>query len=537
MIIQSPYRVYIATVGVFLGAGIVSLGQRMLSVGLPDLRGALGLGFDEAAWIPTAYDMALMFMGPLTVYLGAVLGPRRVLLASAPFFALAWFLIPFLTNYPAIIALQVIAGLASGTFYPLSLSFALTNLPPQYTIYGIGAYSLELLTTLSIGTRLAGWLVEHASYRWFFWCEPLLALLMLPLIFFAVPNPAPRPKTTHKPKFVSFLFGSAGFALVYGTLEQGERLDWLNSPTIVAMLASGGFLLLAALVWHFIVPNPLVNLKVLWNRNALSLGIGLFSVRFVLLALLVLVPGFLGAVQGYRPLETGRVLMWSLVPLLIAGSLAARLMRRFDGRVVAALGFGLVGASALYNALLTSAWVDEDFFVSQTLLAAGLAFCLVSIVGMIGQQLQDSGAVTAAGVVRPVDVLTYAAFLQLDRLFGGQLGVTVVQRFVDLREKFHSNRLGYNVAAGNVATDEHLRTLTAGLSSVSPGLDDAQGRAVLLLGGELRREAFTLAYLDGFLLIVVVCILFMLVMAGMKPMKIYFDSAPAPALTPAKQTP
>ncbi len=525
MIIQSRYRVYVATIGVFLGAGIVSLGQRMLSVGLPDVRGALGFGVDEAAWIPTAYDMALMFMGPLTVYLGAMLGPRRVLLASAPFFALAWLLIPFVTNYPAIIALQVVAGLASGTFYPLSLSFALTNLPPQYTIYGIGAYSLELLTTLSIGTRLEAWFIDHGSYRWLFWCEPLLALIMLPLIYFAVPNPPKRPKTIPKLTFLSFLFGCAGFALIYGTLEQGERLDWLNSPTIVAMLASGGLLLVAAVIWHFVVPNPLVNLKVLWNRNAFSLGIGLFSVRFALLALLVLVPGYLGVVQGYRPLETGRVLMWSLVPLLVAGSLAARLMRRVDGRIVAAFGFGLVGFSALVNSQLTSAWVDDNFFFSQALLAAGLAFCLVSIVGMVGQYLQDSGAVTAAGVVRPMDVLTYAAFLQLDRLFGGQLGVTVVQRFVDLREMFHSNRLGYNVAAGNVATDEHLRTLTAGLLSASPGLEDAQGRAVVLLAGEVKREAFTLAYMDGFLLIVAVCILFMLVMALMKPMKIYFDPA------------
>lgn len=49
-----PANLYLATAGVFLGAGIVSLFQRLLSVGLPDLRGALGLGFDEAAWIPTA---------------------------------------------------------------------------------------------------------------------------------------------------------------------------------------------------------------------------------------------------------------------------------------------------------------------------------------------------------------------------------------------------------------------------------------------------------------------------------------------------
>ena len=74
---QNPY---VGTLGVFLGAGIVTLNGRLISVGLPDLRGAMGLGIDEASWIPTAYNMALMFMGPFSVYLGGLLGPRRVLL-------------------------------------------------------------------------------------------------------------------------------------------------------------------------------------------------------------------------------------------------------------------------------------------------------------------------------------------------------------------------------------------------------------------------------------------------------------------------
>src|SRR5438552_4921951 len=55
---QNPY---VGTLGVFLGAGIVTLNGRLISVGLPDLRGAMGLGIDEASWIPTAYNMALMY--------------------------------------------------------------------------------------------------------------------------------------------------------------------------------------------------------------------------------------------------------------------------------------------------------------------------------------------------------------------------------------------------------------------------------------------------------------------------------------------
>src|SRR5215467_13629862 len=101
---------YIGTLGVFLGAGIGTLFGRLLSVGLPDLRGALGLGFDEASWIPTAFNMALMFMGPFSVYLGGLLGVRRVLLTAAPIFILASLLLPLSPNLTVMLALQAIAG-------------------------------------------------------------------------------------------------------------------------------------------------------------------------------------------------------------------------------------------------------------------------------------------------------------------------------------------------------------------------------------------------------------------------------------------
>jgi MFS transporter, DHA2 family, multidrug resistance protein len=521
---RGDFGVYLATGGVFLGAGIVSLHQRLLSVGLPDLRGALGLGFDDAAWIPTACDMCLMFVVGFTVYFGAVFGPRRVLLVAAPIYALASAAIPLVTSYREILALEALVGLTAGTFYPLALSFALTHLPAKYTIYGIGAFSMELLTTLSLSTPLEAWFAEHWSYRWMFWAGPLLTLPLVLLVYVALPNPPARPGPKPQVSFVGFLFASLGLSLIYGVLEQGERLNWLHSGTMVAMLASGGFLLLAAAVRRWSTPNPLVNLRFLLRRNTLITAAGIFSIRFAMLAILVVLPGFLGTVQGYRPRETGRVLAWSVVPVLVGGLLAARAMRRLDGRIVMAVGFTLVGAAGIVNFHLTSAWADHDFFLSQTVLAAGLAAALVGAVGLVCQEIQESGAVVSANVVRPVDVLTFAAFFQVTRLFGGQLGVSIMQRFVDLREMFHSNRLGYGVQAGDFVTDERLQALAAGLLPGSPGGEDAQGRAALLLGAQLRGQAYTMAYADGFLLITGMCIAFLLLMVAMRPMKIYYDA-------------
>src|SRR5215470_11562830 len=119
-------------VGVFMGAGIVTLAGRLLSLGLADLKGNLGIGFDEAAWINSAFNVAIMFIGPLTVYVGAMVGARRVLLLTSAVYALVSAALPFVHSYNLLIGLLVIAGLSSGPFYPLTLSFVLRNIPIRY---------------------------------------------------------------------------------------------------------------------------------------------------------------------------------------------------------------------------------------------------------------------------------------------------------------------------------------------------------------------------------------------------------------------
>ena len=112
-----------------MGAGIATLAARFLSLGLADLKGHIGIGVDEGAWIGTAFNAATMFIGPLTVYLGAVLGTRPVLLVCSGVFAIVSACLPFAQSYSMLILLMAIAGLSSGTFYPLTLSFALLNIP------------------------------------------------------------------------------------------------------------------------------------------------------------------------------------------------------------------------------------------------------------------------------------------------------------------------------------------------------------------------------------------------------------------------
>src|SRR5207245_4207276 len=133
-------------------------------------------------------------------------------------------------------------------------------------------------------------------------------LMIMLYIYLSNPHPPKRPGPKPTLSWRGFLYASVGLSLIYGALEQGERLDWLNSGVIVAMLTAGAFLLLVAVIRRWLSPNPMVNLPFLAYRNTLLLGAGLFSFRFVLLAVSFLIPAYLGAIQNYRPLQTGNVL-------------------------------------------------------------------------------------------------------------------------------------------------------------------------------------------------------------------------------------
>src|SRR5262249_770347 len=96
----------------------------------------------------------------------------------------------------------------------------------------------------------------------------------------------------------------------------------------------------------------------------------------------------------------------------------------------------------------------------------------------------------------------------------------------------HSNMIGLHVDSGNWLTDERLKTLTGALMPNSSGAEEAHGRALQVLGGQVKVQAYTLAYADGFIAIAFVAALAIALTALMKPIKYYLD---APSLDAPKQ--
>lgn len=492
--------------GVLLGAMIASFAGRLISVGLVDLRGALHLGVDEASWIGTVFNAAMMFIGPFSVYLGGLLGPRRVLLFSASAFTLISILLPYAPTYPAMIILLLLAGLTAGTFYPLTLAFILRNLPVRFVLLGIAMYAMDIVFTTNVSTSLEAWYMDHLSWRWIFWNSAVLTPIMMVLVHFGIPaQPIPKPaEGQSRPNWRGFLYASLGLSLLYIALDQGQRLDWLNSGTIVGLVVSGTFLLLATAVRRLRMPNPLINFKFLAQRNILLLGLVLILFRFVMLATVLVIPNYLATIQGYRALQTGPVLLWVALPQCACGLLAMYLLTYVDARLILTTGFALVAIACLINAQLTSAWSGTNFWMSQIILAIGFAFAFNGLVGASVLQAINTGALN-----RPIDILTYSGFFQTLRLFGGELGTAFMQHFIPAREQFHSNILGLSVQVGQSATDQRLLTLRGGMASHSTSLAAATERAAGILGLQVRQQAFTLAITDSFMVVAwsVLCVL------------------------------
>jgi len=502
--------------GVIIGAGVVTLTSRMISLGLPDFKGHRGFGYDESAWIGTAFDVGLMFIGPFTVYLGGLIGPRRILLTAAALFTLILIFLPSIHNYGLALTAIFLAGLTSGTFYPLTLTFALRNIPLRYLPFTIALYASFVDGAVNIAPSLYGWYRDHLSWQWMFWNSAVITPVMMLCIYFGIPKSPPSREHGEVPSFAGFLYASAGLALILAACEQGERLDWWRSGVFTALFASGSFLLLCSLIRRLRGSNPLVDMPYLRQSNTILLGTGLFFFRFFLVTTIILIPQSL-AIHGFEPDQIGPAVIWtaaSFVPLaFVAGVL---LVSNVDPRLLLATGFAGMAFASFLNAGMSSAWAAPDFYRTEFLMGFGQCFAFIGLVSAIILQGLFSG-----GLSKPQRILTFSAFFHTVRIFGGTIGAILMGRFIAEREKLHSNLLGLHVQQGNWLTDGSIGQMTAGLFAKSAGLAQATGRAVDVVSARLRLQAYTLTLIDGFYLVAWVCViaLFFVALLRESPLK------------------
>lgn len=475
---------WLGIMAVLLGTFISTLTGRLSTFGLTDIRGAIHAGFDEGAWITTAFTVAQMLVTPVAVWVGSIFGPRQVLIPAALAFAATSALTPFAQNLDSLLTLQFLSGLSSGCFIPLTLSFILRSMPLRMWAYGVACYALNLELSLNISASLEGWYVDHLTWHWIFWQNVPLALGMAACLHFGVKR-LPPPDTIHRDIYGLATCG-LGLALIYAALDQGNRLDWASSGLIWGLMLAGLVLLVAFVIHEARTPFPWLDFRVVLGKPLPFLLLNIALLRLAILSTAYLIPYFLGGVRGFRALQIGDTLIWIAVPQLIVCPLAAFLLRRADPRITATLGLCLVVTACMSVAYgLTPLWSSDQFLPSQLMQAVGQSFALSGIVfiGVLN--------------LRPQDALTFGAMLQIARLFGGEAGSALVATVARVREQRASNLIGLHLQHGGYDVVQRLQ----GYAHVISHAGYQAAAAPLLLANAVRAAATTQATIDSFVVV------------------------------------
>jgi MFS transporter, DHA2 family, multidrug resistance protein len=481
---QATYHPLAGVAAVVIGAFISTINSRVTTVGLADIRGGLSLGFDEGSWVSTVFGAAQMVAAISGAWFSVVLGPRWLLLWSASIFCIASILPPFTRDPAVILSLQLVRGLAVGTFIPSTIGFIVHELPPRWWSWGLAAYAFRFVFSQNISSSIEAFYDENGLWQWIFWQNVPLTLLMMALISVGMRRQPPDLLALRRGDWWGIAFGGVGLSLLYAGIDQGNRLDWLNSGIVVGLMISGGLLIAAFVVHEFRVERPLIDLRALVHPNsglpALLIaiyGFGNTATSFVL-------PDYLTRVQGLRSLQIGDVLNWIALPQLVLVPLMAWVLRYIDARLMLALGLSVIAVGSWMDTELTHDWAADDFLPSQLIEAVGLALGITSLVTLAVSNITPAWAVTTAGLI------------QTGRLLGNEIGSAFIQTFTRVMEQVYSNLTGLHLVTGATLTEQRASQLSQLLGNRTGGNSAAQALAVL--DSLVRREAYVLAYIDAF---------------------------------------
>lgn len=475
----------LAVIAVLLSASMANIDSRIFSIGLPDLKGAFGLSFDEGAWLSTASTASQILIAPAVAWLATAFGLRRILGVPSLVFAVLSLILPFIRDFPLLLTLTIIHGLLLGMFVPAALLIIFRNLPMKWWLVAIGIYALRVGFSLNFGPALVGFYVQQLGWEWLYWQDGVIAMLMAVLVYLGAARDPINQTLVKTADWGGMLLLGTAIALIYAGLDQGNRLDWLESGTVVALLVSGAVLIAAFFINEACVREPWAHAKVLFSRN---IGLALVVILLYTLTGLSnssLVPNFLAAVAQLRPEQSGRLLLtYGVLPMAVLFPLSIWLLRRIDMRIVLAIGLSAFAAAALLGTQITNAWRLGDFVPVVLLQCVGQTFTLLPII-LIALSNSDPTRATA-----------FAAYIQIMRLGGAEIGIALMGTWLRVREQLHSNLIGLHVTSAKDQVHDLLAKLSVYFSDFSSG--KALGRSVGTLAGIVQREANVLAYIDGF---------------------------------------
>jgi DHA2 family multidrug resistance protein len=484
---------WIAVLAGMIGAFMAILNIQITNASLLDIEGGIGTGVDNGAWISTSYLIGEIVVIPLTGYLSRVFSFRLYIIASTLFFALFSMACAFAQDLGSMIAMRGLQGFAGGVLIPMAFTMVVTKLPKAQQPVGLAMFALAVTFAPAIGPTIGGYLTENYGWQTIFFINTVPSLVMIAALALTLEREPMQLGLLRHGDWAGIVTMAVGLSALQTLLEEGNKDDWFASPLIVRLAVVAAVFLIAFIWIELTVKQPLVDLRLLGNRN---FGIGTLAnvlVGFALFGSVYVLPQYLGQVQGYNAQQIGEVLAWTGLPQLLLIPLLPTLMKAVDLRYIAFTGIALFAASAFMNISMSLDYSGDQFFWPNIVRAVGQAMVITPLTAIATLDIAPKDAANASGLYNML------------RNLGGAVGTAVLETIITKREQFHSNIVGQSVTVYRDEVRQRISEMTGYF--LSHGVSDpaaAQHQAIVVLGQVVKRQALVMGFSDTFAVIGIV---------------------------------
>jgi MFS transporter, DHA2 family, multidrug resistance protein len=477
----------------WLIVGVVSLATFMevldtsiANVSLRNIAGGLSASYDQATWVLTSYLISNAIVIPISGWLADVIGRKRYYMISVGLFAASSLLCGLAPNLTILIIARILQGIGGGGLAPSEQSILADTFPPEKRGQAFAAYAIVVVVGPVLGPTLGGYITDNASWHWIFLINVPIGIISLLLVHAFVHEPEvlkkerkERLKGGLRVDYIGFALVAIGLGCLEYTLDRGEREDWLSSPVIATTAALCVLSLVGLVVWELNRKDPIVNLRLMGNRNFAITIFVMGTTGLILFGSTQLIPQMLQEVLGYTATDAGLALTAGGIATVVVMPIVGALTGKFDTRffLVPAL---MVSAAALWHLSTLNGEISFwDAAVARLFQAVALPFLFVPIN-------------TAAYIgLKPSQTNQASALLNVSRNIGGSIGISWAQTLLANQQQFHQARLVEQVSP----LDPDYNSTLGQLGSVGGG-DPMAGLGILYQ--QLTEQASMLAFLDVF---------------------------------------
>lgn len=471
---ESAKRIWVA-MSVMLATIMQALDTTIANVALPHMQGTMGATQDQISWVLTSYIVAAAIFMPLTGFITARWGRKRVFMWSVVGFTLTSMLCGAAQTLPEIVLFRLLQGIFGASLVPLSQAVLLDTYPPEQHGKAMAMWGVGVMVGPILGPTLGGWLTEYYNWRWVFYINlPFGVLAWLGLAAFVRETPIDR---TRRFDLLGFALLSLGIGAMQMMLDRGQSLDWFANPEIVVEALLAGLALYLFVAHMFTHDHPFIEPGLFKDRN-FSVGLVLiFIVGIILLATMALLPPFMQSLLGFPVIDVGYLLAPRGVGTMIAMMMVGKLSGRLDVRYM--IFFGLILTSlSLWEMTLFNANIDGwDIVRTGVTQGFGLGFIFVPL-----------STITFASLAARYRNEGTALF-SLMRNIGSSIGISVVMTYLAQRTQANHAAFADYINPFNLA-------LRQAVEADAYNLTTPQGLAAI--NGEVTRQAAMLAYLQDF---------------------------------------